>query len=139
MFNETHLRKRRGIFRSFIECDEICKKLFKNENGVAIIVFENPSLKETHLILCDFVTTYLCTLLIIVSNVCNGFIFVIKTILLTAHGRTRFGRYHVLLLAKLILSNWFKTLFLSKKYIRRYSFKNTFVADFSYSINMHNL
>ena len=39
--------------------------------------------------------------------------------------------YCVLLLAKLILSNWFKTLFLSRKYIRRYSFKNTFVTDFN--------
>ena len=47
--------------------------------------------------------------------------------------------YRVLLLAKLILSNWFKTIFLSKEYIRRYSFKNIFVTDFQYSTNMHNL
>ena len=38
--------------------------------------------------------------------------------------------HRVLLLAKLISTNWFETLSLSKKYIQRYFFKNTFVTDF---------
>ena len=47
--------------------------------------------------------------------------------------------YRVPLLAKLILSNWFKTLFSPKKYIRHDFFKNTFATDFQYSTTMHNL
>ena len=44
--------------------------------------------------------------------------------------------YCVLLLAKLILSNWFKTLFLPKEYIRRYSFKNTIHRSLSYKLTV---